>query len=189
MSYILIVLAAIAVVFLGVKFINKRKDKLSILLDAGIIYEKLGDRENVKGTVAVDNFDIRHEMLLNVRVTNNGEKDFEVSHIFMEVELENGVCYEVRVTPEELPEVVEEFSSIEIKIQKEWLDYENVNSFGVIDSKGKYYYLPKKQLDELWKESNDLPSYKDRDCDRNDPNKIMKSFKANDKSEFIKKNR
>ncbi|MCR3759055.1 hypothetical protein KYB31_08635 [Clostridium felsineum] len=188
MLYILIILCVVIVSLIGVKIIVSRKAKTSLTVFADIAQNIVLEETETKGTRVLDDYGRRYELLINVKVKNSGDNGFEITSIFIEIEFENGAIYEVKIMPDTLPKVVEEGESIDISIQKEWIDYENVNSFGVIDSKGRHYYLPKEKLDKLWIASNELPSTKDSGRIESDPSNVIEAFEARDKSIFIKKN-
>ncbi|KHD36160.1 hypothetical protein NL50_10300 [Clostridium acetobutylicum] len=188
MLYILIILGAALIVLLGVKLIVRRKDKVALTVSADISYKEVLSEAETKGTKVVDDYGRRYEILINIKVKNSGDNNFEIVSVFMEIEFENGVLYEIRIMPDDLPKMLTEGEMIETNIQKEWIDYENINSFGVMDSKGRHYYLPKEKLDKLWIKSNDLPTTKLEGYEKDNPLKVMEAFEAKDKSTFIRKN-
>lgn len=158
---------------------RRRKNKLSV--SASIVMKPINEDSFTKGTIVRNAKDMLYEILLNIKIENNTDSNFEVSSIFIEYEFESSMSCEFEIIPDEFPVSIDRLDSTETNIQKEWIDYENINSLGVIDSEGKHYSIPRYELDKVWLESNDMPSNKKKYDKKQGPQDVTMTFAVKDK--------
>lgn len=169
---VIVILLALMVTFILIY--RRKKTKLSV--SAYITTDVVDEKNFRKGTIVSDPNGTIYEILLKIKITNNTDSYLEILSVFIEYEFEEDNSCEFEIIPNEFPISIEQLDNCEISIQKEWLDYENVNSLGVIDSDGKHYSVPKQKLDKVWLESNNLPSAKKKYDKKQGPMDVTTGF-------------
>lgn len=160
---------------------RRRKNKLSV--SAAIVMNAVSEDSFTKGTIVSDAKGVIYEILLNIKIENNTDSNVEVSSIFIEYEFENNMSCEFHIIPDEFPISIDKLDSIHTNIQKEWIDYENINAIGVIDFNGKHYGIPRYEIDKIWLESNDKPSNKNKYDKKQGPQDVTMTFVVKDRYE------
>lgn len=177
-----------AIVIIGVLFslfagciliYRRRKNKLSV--SASIVMNAINEGSVTKGTMVRNAKGVLYEILLNIKIENNTDSNLDVSSIFIEYEFENNRSCEFEIIPDEFPISIDRLDSTETNIQKEWIDYENINSLGVIDLDGKHYSIARYELDKIWLESNDMPSNKIKYDKKQGPQDVTMTFVVKDR--------
>jgi|GEM_PF-3365737 len=176
---IVIIVIVLSLLIGGILIYRRKKNKLSV--SAGIVMSPINEESFIKGTVVRDAKGMPYEILLNIKVENNTDSDLDISSIFIEYEFENNMSCEFEIIPDEFPISIDKLDSAETNIQKEWIDYENINFLGVIDSEGKHYSVPRYELDRIWLESNDMPSNKKKYDKKQGPQDVTMTFVVRDK--------
>lgn len=158
---------------------RRRKNKLSV--SASIVMNPINEGSVTKGTMVRDAKGMLYEILLNIKIENNTDSNLDISSIFIEYEFENSMNCEFQIIPDEFPISIDKLDSIETNIQKEWIDYENINSLGVIDLDGKHYSIPRYEIDKIWLQSNDMPSSKIKYDKKQGPQDVTMTFVVKDR--------
>lgn len=175
-STIVIIVILFSVLAGCVLIYRRRKNKLSV--SAAIVMNAISEDSF---TMVRDAKGMLYEILLNIKIENNTDSDLEVSSIFIKYEFENNMSCEFEIIPDEFPISIDKLDSIETSIQKEWIDYENINSLGVIDLNGKHYGIPRYEIDKIWLESNGKPSNKIKYDKKQGPQDVTMTFVVKDR--------
>lgn len=158
---------------------RRKKNKLSV--SAAIVMNAINEGSVTKGTMVRNANGTLCEILLNIKIENNTDSNLDISSIFIEYEFENNIKCEFQIIPDEFPISIDKLDSIETNIQKEWIDYENINALGVIDLDGKRYTIPRYEIDKIWLESNNMPSNKNKYDKKQGPQDVTMTFVVKDK--------
>lgn len=169
------------------QFIKHNSDKPKISVTANLTYSTCSEEDSVKGTKVLDDHNSWHEVLINIGIINRGNKAIQISAVILETENENNIRYEMRIIPNGFPVVLNPLCSVDVNIQKEWIDYENVTCFGVVDGVGGYHCIPKETFHKLWLQSNNLPSNKKKYVRKDNPKEVVMAFQQKDKGILVRK--
>lgn len=153
------------------------KNRVKINVDFSLIFKTIGENETCKGTKIDLGKKGFNEMLLNVNIANSGRKSVQIISIIIEGEKTKNTT---QVIPESLPIILEPLTSIQLEIQKEWIDGSKINFLGVIDATGKRYGFKKKRLKELLIETNKYPSNIKKYVNKN-TEEVVEAFNSLDK--------
>jgi len=116
--------------------------------------------------------------LLNVNIANIGRKSVQIISIIIEGEKTKNIT---QVIPDNLPIILEPSTSIQLEIQKEWIDDTKIGFLGAIDATGKSYAFSKKKLKALLIETNKYPSNRKQYFNKTNPEEIVEAFNSLDK--------
>lgn len=178
--------AALSTLLGAAQLIKHYKDKPKISVDADLIFKTCSQDDEVKGTKIDLGEKGWNEIILLVKVVNSGAKALQISAIIVEDGQSGSLT---QITGDKLPAVLEPLTSIDLEIQKEWIDKIDLAFFGVIDALGKRYSVPKKKLSELIAKTNSFPSNKKRYKRKGDPSVMVEAFQAKDKATVINKSK
>lgn len=176
MTDISIIIVVIVLTLAAAFILIYRRKKTKLSVSAYITTDVVEQKSFRKGTIVSDSNGTIYEILLKLKITNNTDSYLEILSVFIEYEFEEDSTSEFEIIPNEFPIAIEQLDNCEISIQKEWLDYENVNSLGVIDSDGNRYSVSKQNLDKVWLESNNLPSAKNKYDKKQGPMDVTTDF-------------
>lgn len=176
----IVIIVILFSVFAGCILIYRRK-KNKLTVSASIVMNAINEDSFTKGTIVRNAKGMLYEILLNIKIENNTDSSLDIYSIFIEYEFENNMNCEFQIIPDEFPTCVDKLDSIETNIQKEWIDYENINFLGVVDLDGKHYSIPRYELDKIWLESNDMPSSKSKYDKKQGPQDVTMTFMVKDK--------
>ncbi|MBA9002066.1 hypothetical protein [Thermomonospora cellulosilytica] len=164
-----------------------RKDKPNLSVSIGIVQEPLAEEEveSARGTPIVvkrGGDDHLTEVLVGIKVANNGRRAIQISAILIEFISGDYVNY-VEVVPNSLPTLLEPLTSTVATFQKEFIDeVESLTFLGVVDFRGRRYHPNLSQVREIVESCWKLPSRRRIYQRRGDAAKRVFAFQARDKA-------
>ena len=161
------------------KFSN---DKPSVQLYADFIFNSISKDDECKGTKALVAENRWNEILLQVKVANSGRRALQITSVIFE----NATGGSVQVIPEGLPVVLDPLVSIEVTMQKEWLDSAPVTMVGVTDALGNKHKLKAKMLQSLQERNKKFPTNWKKYIEKDNKDKPpLIAFQVKDKATFV----
>lgn len=145
-----------------------------------------GDDENeAKGTIVpvIHDRDVyQEEVLVRFHITNHGDKGVQIVAVVLEAIAEQYI-HTNEITPDPLPTILEPFTSIDMTIQKEFIDMELAITFlGVVDALGRRQSVPDVQCRDVVTKCWDMPTRVGWFVRRDDPEAPpVRAFQSKDK--------
>lgn len=165
-----------------------RKPQIALKVDVSLLYRTSG-RDKTHRTTKGTPIQVRRgrdvqdeEVTLSMTVANAGERAVQVSAVVLEAVA--GTSLNIRhITTEPLPAILEPYTSIDLEIQKEHIDFEDQITFlGVVDALGNRYAAPKEQSIRTITAAWSLPTRVDWFRRRDDPSGVVRAYQSAENS-------
>lgn len=166
--------AALSTVLAIWKLVTEYRDRPSIVVDAWLAYLPCGENDETIGPKVADKRGNWSEIRLEVRIRNVGGKSLQIVSIYVQYPFSSH-----QIFPEGLPCILEPRSQMQYRIQKEWLDGEEVLELGVLSATGRRHMLSSSSLAALLARCGETPTTKAKYAHR-DTGELVVAFKAHD---------
>lgn len=179
--------AALSTVLAIYQIIQRHQDRPHLIVSADIIYIPLDEAEadDAKGTpvrTRRGNDDLLEEMLVTLTIANRGRRSIQVSAVVVEHLGQDRLSIH-EIVPSPLPTNVEPLTSVEVSIQKEFIDNGRCLTFlGFVDALGRRHAADDASSGRVCEICWNAPSRRAVFQRRDDPTQKVVAFQMKDKA-------
>ncbi len=159
-----------------VELLKHLGDRARILVEADLSFRPTEPEAATKGT-RVQTKHGWQEVLLSIRMANRGRRPMQITACV--VEENNG--HMTQVIPDQMPVVLDPNTSLQVEIQKEWLDEGEVTFFGVVDALGRKHGASGDALLGLLRRCRELPTNR-KQYRHKETGELVTAFQAKDQA-------